>query len=47
MALKKLKLPTGSIYQTTEKGNLYFRYQLNRVRKCICLDTKSLSVNNS
>ncbi len=42
MALKKLKLSTGTIYQTTEKGNLYFRYQLNRVRKCICLDTNNI-----
>ena len=40
MALKKHKMSSGTIYQRIEKGNYYFRYQLNGVRKSVNLRTK-------
>lgn len=42
MAKKSVKLPYGTIYQTREKGNYYFRYQINNQRKSHCLGTANL-----
>ena len=41
MAKKTIKLHTGTVYQKTEKGNYYFRYQINGERKAISRKTKN------
>ena len=35
--LKKIKLETGTVYQTEKGGNYYFRYQIRGDRKCVSL----------
>lgn len=42
MAKKSIKLAHGTIYQMREKGNYYFRYQLNGQRKSQALGTANL-----
>jgi integrase len=42
MALKRVKMACGTIYQMAEKGNYYFRYQINGKRKSINLNTRNL-----
>ncbi len=37
--LHRIKLETGTVYQTSKGGNYYFRYQINGERKCISLKT--------
>ncbi len=37
----KIKLETGTVYQTEEGGNYYFRYQVNHERKCVSLKTRN------
>ncbi|MBR1965711.1 MAG: hypothetical protein IKA22_03795 [Lentisphaeria bacterium] len=33
--LYRIKLSTGTVYQTSKGGNYYFRYQINGERKCV------------
>lgn len=40
MALKSIKLETGTVYQKHSGGNYYFRYQINGRRKAVSLKTK-------
>ena len=40
--LKKVKLETGTVYQTKKGGNYYFRYQINGERTCVSLKTCNL-----
>ena len=40
--LKKIKLETGTVYQTEKGGNYYFRYQIRGDRKCVSLKTRNL-----
>lgn len=35
----KIKLETGTVYQKEESGTYYYRYQVNRERKCVSLKT--------
>lgn len=42
MAKKSIKLAHGTIYQMREKGNYYFRYQINGQRKSQALGTANL-----
>ena len=35
----RIKLETGTVYQTSKGGNYYFRYQINGERKCVSLKT--------
>ena len=37
--LHRIKLDTGTVYQTKKGGTYYFRYQINKERKCISLKT--------
>ena len=37
--LHRIKLDTGTVYQTVKGGNYYFRYQVNKERKCVSLRT--------
>ena len=37
--LHRIKLETGTVYQTSKGGNYYFRYQVQGERKCISLKT--------
>lgn len=37
--LYRIKLSTGTVYQTSKDGNYYFRYQVNGERKCVSLKT--------
>ena len=37
--LHRIKLETGTVYQTGKGGNYYFRYQINGERKCVSLKT--------
>ena len=39
MAIQKIKLKTGTVYQKEENGIYYFRYQVNGARKAISLKT--------
>ncbi|MDD5727506.1 MAG: tyrosine-type recombinase/integrase [Victivallales bacterium] len=41
MAKKVVKLDIGTVYQKTEKGSYYFRYQINGQRKAVSLKTKN------
>ena len=41
MAIQKIKLKTGTVYQKEENGIYYFRYQVNGARKAISLKTKN------
>jgi integrase len=41
MAGKTTKLETGTVYQKSEGGKYYFRYQLNGQRKAVCLQTRN------
>lgn len=36
----RIKLDTGTVYQTEEGGTYYFRYQVNHERKCVSLKTR-------
>ena len=40
-AKKSVKLDKGTVYQKTENGNYYFRYQINGQRKAVGLNTKN------
>ena len=42
MAGKNVKMSSGTIYRTSEKGNYYFRYQINGKRKSISLGTRRI-----
>ena len=33
--LHRIKLETGTVYQTSKGGNYYFRYQVKGERKCV------------
>ncbi len=44
MAGKVVKLEIGTVYQKTEKGTYYFRYQINGQRKAVSLKTKNQKV---
>ena len=35
--LHSIKLETGTVYQTEKGGTYYFRYQVNKERKCVML----------
>ena len=35
----RIKLETGTVYQTSKGGNYYFCYQINGERKCVSLKT--------
>ena len=37
--LHRIKLETGTVYQTQKGGTYYFRYQVRRERKCVSLKT--------
>ena len=37
--LHRIKLETGTVYQTSKGGNYYFRYQVKGERKCVSLKT--------
>ncbi len=39
--LHSIKLETGTVYQTEKGGTYYFRYQVNKERKCISLRTRN------
>ena len=39
--LKKIKLETGTVYQTEKGGNYYFRYQIRGDRKCVSLKPRN------
>ena len=39
--LYRIKLSTGTVYQTSKVGTYYFRYQINGIRKEIPLHTTS------
>jgi outer membrane receptor for monomeric catechols len=41
MEKKAVKLDTGTLYQKTENGTYYFRYQVNGKRKAISLKTSN------
>jgi integrase len=41
MAGTAIKLETGTVYQKEDGGKYYFRYQLNRQRKAVCLQTRN------
>lgn len=41
MAIQKIKLDLGTVYQKEEGGVYYFRYQVNGARKAISLKTKN------
>jgi integrase len=41
VATKNIKLDIGTVYQKTEGGNYYFRYQVEGKRKAISLKTKN------
>ena len=38
-SLHRIKLETGTVYQTSKNGTYYYRYQVNRERKCVSLGT--------
>ena len=38
--LHRIKLETGTVYQTSKGGNYYFRYQINGERKCVKTETE-------
>ena len=33
--LHRIKLDKGTVYQTQKGGTYYFRYQVNKERKCV------------
>ena len=35
MAIQKIKLKIGTVYQKEPNGIYYFRYQVNKERKCV------------
>lgn len=37
--LRRIKLEAGTVYQTSKNGTYYYRYQVNRERKCVSLGT--------
>ena len=39
--LHSIKLETGTVYQTEKGGTYYFRYQVNKERKCVSLRTRN------
>ncbi len=39
MAVKRIKLDVGTVYQKEEGGIYFFRYQINGARKAISLKT--------
>ena len=41
MAVRKMKLKIGTVYQKEEGGIYYFRYQVNGARKAISLKTRN------
>lgn len=41
MAIQKIKLDLGTVYQKEEGGIYYFRYQVNGARKAISLKTRN------
>ena len=41
MAIQKIKLDVGTVYQKEEGGVYYFRYQINGARKAISLKTRN------
>ena len=41
MALQKIKLKIGTVYQKEPNGVYYFRYQVNGARKAISLKTRN------
>ena len=41
MAIHKIKLKVGTVYQKEENGIYYFRYQVNGKRKAVSLGTRN------
>ena len=41
MAILKIKLKVGTVYQKEENGIYYFRYQVNGKRKAVSLGTRN------
>lgn len=41
MAISKIKLKIGTVYQKEPNGIYYFRYQVNGARKAISLKTRN------
>ena len=41
MAIQKIKLKIGTVYQKEPNGICYFRYQVNGARKAISLKTRN------
>ena len=41
MAIQKIKLKTGTVYQKEQNGIYYFCYQVNGARKAISLKTRN------
>ena len=41
MSSKVVKLEIGTVYQKTQNGNYYFRYQIKGQRKAVSLKTKN------
>ena len=41
MAIQKIKLKIGTVYQKEPNGVYYFRYQVNGARKAISLKTRN------
>ena len=39
--LHRIKLDAGTVYQTTKNGTYYYRYQVQKERKCISLGTSN------
>lgn len=39
--LHRIKLEAGTVYQTSKNGTYYYRYQVNRERKCVSLGTSN------
>ena len=39
--LYRIKLEAGTVYQTSKNGTYYYRYQVNKARKCISLGTNN------
>ena len=46
MAIQKIKLDLGTVYQKEEGGIYYFRYQVNGARKAISLKTRNQKENS-
>ena len=39
--LHRIKLEAGTVYQTSKNGTYYYRYQVQKARKCVSLGTNN------